>query len=44
MRGFTRRGVSNADIASMSLPLTYPTSTARTLCERAVNELRNLVT
>lgn len=44
MRGFTRRGVSNADIASMSLPRTYPTATARGLCERAVNELRNLVT
>ncbi len=39
MRGFTRRGVSNADIASMSLPGTYPTATARTFCERAVNEL-----
>lgn len=44
MRGFTRRGVSNADIASMSLPLAYPTATARGLCERAINELRNLVT
>jgi hypothetical protein len=44
MRGFVRRGVNNTDLASLSLPESYSTATARSLCERAVNELRGFVT
>jgi hypothetical protein len=44
MRGFARRGVSNSDLASLSLPASYSIATARTLCERAVSELRAFVT
>lgn len=43
MRGFVRRGVSNADLASLSLPSDYSTATARSLCARAVSELHGFV-
>lgn len=43
MRGFVRRGVSNRDLAALSLPTGYPSATARTLCDQAVAELREIV-
>jgi hypothetical protein len=39
MRGFLRRGVRTADLASMSLPTSYPTANAANICRRATAEL-----
>ena len=39
---FVSRGVRAADLASMTLPPTYSTVTARRLCEQAISELRLL--
>ncbi|WP_236745823.1 7-cyano-7-deazaguanine synthase [Mycobacteroides abscessus] len=41
MQGFLRRGVRSLDLATMSLPPSYPTSVAADLCRRACTELGN---
>lgn len=41
MQGFLRRGVRTRDLATMSLPPSYPTSIAAELCRRACAELEN---
>lgn len=42
-RRFVRRGVRRRDLLSMSLPADYSLSDARSVCERAVKELREVV-
>ncbi|WP_245849418.1 7-cyano-7-deazaguanine synthase [Mycobacterium palustre] len=44
MQGFLRRGVRTRDLATMSLPPSYPTSAAAELCRRACAELENYFT
>lgn len=39
MRGFIRRGLRPRDLATMSLPASYPLSMAADLCQRACGEL-----
>lgn len=39
MRGFLRRGVRTRDLATMSLPASYPVTNAADLCRRACGEL-----
>lgn len=41
MQGFLRRGVRTRDLATMSLPASYPTAAAAELCRRACVELVN---
>ena len=43
IRRFVQRGVTRRDLLSMSLPDDYSLSDARSLCERAVKELREFV-
>ena len=43
VRRFVQRGVTRRDLLSMSLPDDYPLSDARSLCQRAVEELREFV-
>ena len=42
LRAFLRRGLRSSDLASLTLPATYPTADARDICERAVAELELL--
>jgi Queuosine biosynthesis protein QueC len=42
LRAFLTRGLSNTDLASLTLPATYSTAAARNICERAVAELELL--
>ena len=43
VRRFVRRGVTRRDLLSMSLPDDYSVSDARSLCERGLDELREVV-
>ena len=42
LRAFLARGLRTSDLASLTLPATYSTATARDLCERAITELELL--
>ena len=42
VRDFIDRGISTADVASLSLPASYPPRDALDLCQREIAELRNL--
>jgi 7-cyano-7-deazaguanine synthase in queuosine biosynthesis len=42
LRAFLARGLRSNDLASLTLPATYSTATARDICERAVAELELL--
>jgi 7-cyano-7-deazaguanine synthase in queuosine biosynthesis len=42
LRAFLARGLRTSDLASLTLPATYPTAVARDICERAVAELELL--
>lgn len=42
LRAFLARGLRSNDLASLTLPANYPTSAARSICERAVAELELL--
>jgi hypothetical protein len=42
VEAFLDRGVGQADVATLSLPSSYPVRGALDLCQRAANELRTL--
>jgi hypothetical protein len=42
LRAFLTRGLRSSDLASLTLPATYPMAAARDICERAVAELELL--
>jgi len=42
VRNFVRRGVKARDLATLSLPQSYPLRDALNLCQRGINELRSL--
>ncbi|WP_411098856.1 hypothetical protein [Streptomyces sp. x-45] len=42
VRNFVRRGVKAKDLATLSLPQSYPLRDALDLCQRGINELRSL--
>ena len=42
LRAFLARGLRTSDLASLTLPTTYPTAAARDICERAIVELEML--
>ena len=42
LRAFLARGLRASDLASLTLPASYSTATARSICERAISELELL--